>query len=85
MGERFGGFALALMEKGACDGLWSAVHMTPKEFAQTVQELRGEVLYCAHNSPFDLAFQTRPDPFNRLADLAAAKGIEVGTPQDPAR
>ena len=81
IGERFGGFDLALMENGAYDTYWPAVHMTPEESVQAFQDLRGKVLYSVHNSTFDLAFHTWQDPLNRLAELTAAKGIELATPE----
>lgn len=81
IGERFGDFDLALMENGAFDAYWPAVHMTPEESVQAFQDLRGKVLYSVHNSTFDLAFHTWKDPLNRLADLAAAKGIEPAPPE----
>ena len=81
IGERFGGFDLALMENGAYDAYWPAVHMTPEESVQAFQDLRGKVLFSVHNSTFDLAFHTWQDPLNRLADLAAAKDIALATPE----
>ena len=81
IGERFGGFDLALMENGAYDAHWPAVHMTPEESVQAFQDLRGKVLYSVHNSTFDLAFHAWRDPLDRLADLAAAKSIELATPE----
>lgn len=81
IGERFGGFDLALMENGAYDAYWPAVHMTPEETVQAFADLRGKVLYSVHNSTFDLAFHPWQDPLNRLADLSAAKGIELATPE----
>jgi L-ascorbate metabolism protein UlaG (beta-lactamase superfamily) len=81
IGERFGGFDLALMENGAYDAYWPAVHMTPEESVKAFQDLQGKVLFSVHNSTFDLAFHTWHDPLDRLADLAAAKGIELATPE----
>jgi len=81
IGERFGGFDLTLMENGAYDAYWPAVHMTPEQSVQAFLDLRGKVLYSVHNSTFDLAFHTWQDPLNRLADLAAAKGIDLATPE----
>lgn len=81
IGERFGGFDLALMENGAYDAYWPAVHMTPEETVQAFQDLRAKVLFSVHNSTFDLAFHTWQDPLNRLADLSAAKNIELATPE----
>ena len=80
IGERFGGFDLALMENGAYDDYWPAVHMSPEQSVQAFQDLRGKVLYGVHNSTFDLAFHTWQDPLQRLTDLAESKKIEVATP-----
>ena len=81
IGERFGGFDLALIENGAYDAYWPAVHLTPEQSIQAFQDLRAKLLYSVHNSTFDLAFHTWQDPLNRLADLAAAKNIELATPE----
>ncbi|KQW50801.1 MULTISPECIES: MBL fold metallo-hydrolase [unclassified Roseateles] len=81
IGERFGGFDLALMENGAYDTYWPAVHMTPEQSVQAFIDLRAQVLFSVHNSTFDLAFHTWQDPLNRLADLAEAKGLALATPE----
>ena len=81
IGERFGGFDLALIENGAYDAYWPAVHLTPEQSVQAFQDLGAKVLYSVHNSTFDLAFHTWQEPLNRLADLAAAKNIELATPE----
>lgn len=81
IGERFGGFDLALMENGAYDTYWPAVHMTPEQTVQAFQDLRGKVLFSVHNSTFDLAFHTWRDPLDRIADLTASRGIELATPE----
>lgn len=81
IGERFGGFDLALMENGAYDADWPAVHMTPEQSVQAFQDLGARVLYSVHNSTFDLAFHPWQEPLQRLADLAEARGIELATPE----
>jgi L-ascorbate metabolism protein UlaG (beta-lactamase superfamily) len=80
IGERFGGFDLALMENGAYDAYWPAVHMTPEQSVQAFEDLRGKVLYSVHNTTFDLAFHTWHDPLDRIANLSQAKKIELATP-----
>ena len=80
IGERFGGFDLALMENGAYDAYWPAVHMTPEQSVQAFQDLRGKVLYSVHNSTFDLAFHTWHDPLDRIAKLTQERRIELATP-----
>jgi L-ascorbate metabolism protein UlaG (beta-lactamase superfamily) len=80
IGDRFGGFDIALMENGAYDAMWPAVHMTPEQSVQAFEDLRGKVFFSVHNSTFDLAFHTWHDPLDRIADLTEAKKIELATP-----
>lgn len=81
IGERFGGFDIALMENGAYDTYWPSVHMMPEETVQAFKDLRAKVLYVVHNSTFDLAFHTWRDPLDRVTDIAAKEGITVATPE----
>ena len=81
IGERFGGFDLAMIENGAYDANWPAVHMSPEESVRAFQDLKAKVLYSVHNSTFDLAFHTWHDPLERLAALSAAGRIELATPE----
>jgi L-ascorbate metabolism protein UlaG (beta-lactamase superfamily) len=81
IGERFGGFDVALIENGAYDANWPAVHMTPEESIRAFRDLKAKVLFSVHNSTFDLAFHTWQDPLDRLAALAAAGNIELATPE----
>ena len=80
IGDRFGGFDLALMENGAYDAMWPAVHMTPEQSVKAFEDLRGKVFFSVHNSTFDLAFHTWHDPLDRIADLTEAKKIALATP-----
>ena len=81
IGERFGGFDLALMENGAYDGYWPSVHMTPEETVRAFQDVRGRLLYLVHNSTFDLAYHTWQDPLDRVAALAEAQRLPLATPE----
>ena len=55
--------------------------MTPEESIRAFEDLNARVLFSVHNSTFDLAFHTWHDPLDRLAALAAAKRIELATPE----
>jgi L-ascorbate metabolism protein UlaG (beta-lactamase superfamily) len=81
IGERFQGFDIALMENGAYDAWWPAVHMTPAQTVQAFEDLRGKTLYSVHNSTFDLAFHRWQAPMAELAALAQARGIVLATPE----
>lgn len=80
IGERFGGFDLALVENGAYDSYWPSVHMSPEETVQAFQDLRGRLLYLVHNSTFNLAFHPWQQPMERVAALAEARGLPLATP-----
>jgi L-ascorbate metabolism protein UlaG (beta-lactamase superfamily) len=81
IGERLGGFDIALMENGAYDAWWPSVHMTPEQTVQAFVDLRARVLYSVHNSTFDLAFHRWQEPMARLAALTKAQQIELATPE----
>jgi L-ascorbate metabolism protein UlaG (beta-lactamase superfamily) len=81
IGERFGGFDLAMIENGAYDAYWPSVHMTPEQSVQAFEDLHGKVLFSVHNSTFALAFHAWHDPLDRIADLAERKSIELATPE----
>ena len=81
IGERFGGFDLALMENGAYDSYWPSVHLSPEETVQAFKDVRAKVLYLVHNSTFDLAFHTWQDPLERVAALAEAQRLALATPE----
>ena len=81
IGERFGGFDIALIENGAYDPPWPSVHLSPEESIRAFEDLRGKTLYSVHNSTFDLAFHRWQAPMRDLAALAQAKGIALATPE----
>jgi L-ascorbate metabolism protein UlaG (beta-lactamase superfamily) len=80
IGERFGGFDLALMENGAYDGYWPAMHLSPEETVQAFLDLRARMLYLVHNSTFNLAFHPWQEPMERVAALAEAQRLPLATP-----
>ena len=81
IGEKFGGFDIALMENGAYDDYWPTVHMQPEETVQAFKDLRGKLLFVVHNSTFDLAFHTWQDPLERVATLAEREQLPIATPE----
>lgn len=81
IGERFAGIDLAMMENGAYDAYWPAVHSTPEQTVQAFRDLRAKLLYVVHNSTFDLAFHTWRDPLDRIAALAEEQKLPLATPE----
>lgn len=81
IGERLGPIDVALLENGAYDAFWPAMHMHPEETVQAFQDLGARQLYLVHNSTFNLAFHNWQDPLERVAALASAKGLALATPE----
>lgn len=81
IGQRLGPFDVALMENGAYDSYWPAVHMAPEETVRAFQDVGAKSLFLVHNSTFDLAFHRWQEPLERVADLAEKAGITLATPE----
>lgn len=80
IGERLGPFDVTLLEAGAYDPRWTAIHMLPEQTVQAHQDLRGRWLLPIHNGTFDLAFHTWDQPFERVMQAASLQGAQVTTP-----
>lgn len=80
IGERFGGFDIALLENGAYDNYWPAVHMMPEQTIAAAVALRARLIWGVHNSTFDLAMHPWQEPMERLTDLAEARGLALVSP-----
>lgn len=80
IGDKYGPFDLTLMETGAYDHQWPDVHMQPEESLQAHLDLRGNYLLPIHNGTFDLALHAWYEPFERIVQLAAERGVKTSTP-----
>ncbi len=81
IGEQYGPFDVAFLETGAYDKLWPDVHMQPEETLQAFIDLKGKWMMPVHNGTFDLGLHAWQEPFERIAALAADKGVAMTTPQ----
>ncbi|MFC3130264.1 MBL fold metallo-hydrolase [Coralloluteibacterium stylophorae] len=81
IGRRFGPFDLTLLETGAYDPQWPYVHMQPEQTVQAHLDLGGRWLLPIHNGTFDLAMHPWTEPFERVAALAAQRGVALTTPR----
>jgi L-ascorbate metabolism protein UlaG (beta-lactamase superfamily) len=81
IGAQYGPFDVALMETGAYDKQWPDVHMQPEETLQAFLDVKGKWLVPVHNGTFDLGLHRWQDPFERIAALAAARGVPLATPE----
>lgn len=81
IGERLGPFDVTLLENGAYNVRWPAIHMQPEETVQAHKDVRGRWLVPIHNGTFDLAMHPWTEPMERMQALAARESVNVCTPR----
>ncbi|AFU99506.2 MBL fold metallo-hydrolase [Simiduia agarivorans] len=80
IGDRLGPFDITLIETGAYNHLWEAIHMLPEQSVQAHLDLRGKAMIPIHNSTFDLALHDWFEPLERAQAAADARGVQLVTP-----
>lgn len=80
IGEKLGPFDLTLLDSGAYNPLWTAVHMGPENAVKAHLELKGHLLMPVHWGTFSLAFHPWNEPAERIEKAAAAAGVPLLLP-----
>lgn len=79
IGERFGPFDLSMLEVGAFNELWAAIHMGPEGAIRTFRALTGEgLLMPIHWGLFDLALHHWKQP---IETVWGVEGLKLWSPQ----
>lgn len=74
IGEQFGPFDLAMLEIGAFDPLWAAIHMGPEGAERSFRALGGQgLLMPIHWALFDLALHHWKQPIEKIWTMAGLK------------
>ena len=82
VGATYGPFDLTMLEIGAYNELWKAIHMGPDGAARVFRELGGAgLLMPIHWALFDLALHAWRQPIERLLELADADGLKLWSPE----
>jgi L-ascorbate metabolism protein UlaG (beta-lactamase superfamily) len=81
IGERFGGFDLALLECGAYSEHWPQIHMFPEETAQAALDLKARVLMPIHWGKFALGLHPWKESIERIMQVAEGKRPPLLTPR----
>jgi L-ascorbate metabolism protein UlaG (beta-lactamase superfamily) len=81
IGDKYGPFDVTMLETGAYDAQWPDVHMQPEQTLQAFIDLKGKWLMPVHNGTFDLGLHAWREPFDRIAALAAQRGVSMATPE----
>jgi L-ascorbate metabolism protein UlaG (beta-lactamase superfamily) len=82
IGAAYGPFDLTLLEIGAYNQLWKAIHMGPDGAAQAFQDMGGAgMLMPIHWGLFNLALHGWRWPIERLLQLADAERLKLWAPE----
>jgi L-ascorbate metabolism protein UlaG (beta-lactamase superfamily) len=81
IGEKFGGFDLAILEDGQYDRQWADIHMMPEEVAMAAQDVGAKAVLPVHNSKFILSRHVWSDPLQRIYEASQGKPYRLLTPK----
>jgi L-ascorbate metabolism protein UlaG (beta-lactamase superfamily) len=82
IGREYGPFDLTMLEVGAYNELWKAIHMGPDGAAQAFAEMGATgMLMPIHWGLFELAPQGWRQPIERIMELADARGLKIWSPE----
>lgn len=81
IGKKLGPFDLALLEIGAYNQEWEAIHMGPEKAVQAMLDLGAKLLLPIHWATFNLAFHNWHEPVERLIAEAERKGVSLVLPR----
>lgn len=81
IGERLGGFDLAVLDVGQYDERWAHIHMTPDEAVRASEALRAKALLPGHLGRFALAQHAWDDPLRRLVQASEGRPFTLLTPR----
>lgn len=81
IGEKFGGFDLALIEGGQYNKSWPTVHMMPEESAKAGEDLRAAAVIPCHNGKYPLSDHSWKEPYERITAAAEGKPYTLLTPE----
>ena len=80
IGEKFGGFDLAILENGQYNTSWKYIHMMPEEVLQAAKDLRAKRLFPVHSSKFALANHSWDTPLKSITEKNRTVGQPIITP-----
>ena len=81
IGSRLGPFDLSMIEIGAYDPAWEAVHVGPDAALKMHQQVRGKLMFPVHWGTFNLAPHRWDQPVVRLVQQGARLGIPLLIPE----
>jgi L-ascorbate metabolism protein UlaG (beta-lactamase superfamily) len=68
IGDKFGGFDLAILENGQYNLAWQAIHLLPDEVLKATKDLKAKRLFPVHSSKFKLANHPWDEPLSKVSE-----------------
>jgi len=82
IGAKYGPFDLTMLEIGAFNELWKAIHMGPDGAARAFKDMGGAgLLMPIHWGLFDLALHAWRQPMERLLEIAGEENLKLWQPE----
>ena len=81
IGEKFGGFDLALMENGQYNMAWHAIHMLPVETADAAADVKARYVIPSHSGKFALSRHPWQEPYRELTKASTDMPYKLLTPK----
>ncbi|PKP02438.1 MAG: MBL fold metallo-hydrolase [Bacteroidetes bacterium HGW-Bacteroidetes-6] len=81
IGEKFGGFDLAILENGQYNVFWRYIHLLPDDVVQAAIDLKAKRVLPVHHSKFALSNHPWNEPLTKLAENSVHKNIQIITPK----
>jgi L-ascorbate metabolism protein UlaG (beta-lactamase superfamily) len=82
IGATYGPFDLTMLEIGAFNALWDAIHLGPDGAARAFEALGGQGLMMPiHWGLFDLALHAWRQPITRMLEIAEERGLRLWAPE----
>lgn len=80
IGNKFGGFDLAILENGQYNVAWKYIHAMPQDVLRAGKELKAKRIFPVHSGKFALAAHAWYEPLSRLTELNKTTGQKLITP-----
>ncbi|WP_027376412.1 MBL fold metallo-hydrolase [Kaistella palustris] len=81
IGNKYGGFDLAILENGQYNSDWRYIHMLPDEFLTAAKNLKAKTVIPVHNSKFALALHDWKEPLEKISALRGKAKFRLITPR----
>lgn len=80
VGQKFGGFDLAILENGQYNKSWKHIHLMPDEILQAAKDLQAKRLFPVHSSKFALGTHAWDEPLNLITENNQRENLNLITP-----